>query len=111
MTPTPEQQPEPESEPAMSPLPAIVTPSLMSSVRRHPYLPRNTWYLIAATTLSILNRPDEIQKVYKHALDNGGDHFDVTPSEDEQRSISRRIREALIKSSAVGGVPRVSANL
>jgi len=91
----------------MKSLPAIVTPSLISSIRRHPYLPRNTWYFIAATTLSILNRPDEIPKVYQHALENGGDYFDVAPSEDEQRKISRRIREALIKSSAVGGVPRV----
>jgi hypothetical protein len=92
----------------MNSLPPIITPSLLSSIRRHPYLPRNTWYFIAATTLSILNRPDEIQKVYKHAIDNGGDYFDLTPSEDEQRRISRRIREALIKSSAIGGVPRVS---
>ncbi|KAB5575999.1 AhpD-like protein [Coniochaeta sp. 2T2.1] len=90
----------------MRSLPAIITPSLISSLRRYPYLPRHTWYFIAATTLSILNRPDEIQKVYKHALDNGGDYFDVTPSEDEQRRISRRMREALIKASAVGGVPR-----
>lgn len=92
----------------MNSLPPIITPSLLSSIRRHPYLPRNTWYFIAATTLSILNRPDEIQKVYKHAIDNGGDYFDLTPSEDEQRRISRRIREALIKSSAIGGMPRVS---
>ncbi len=47
--------------------------------------------------------------MYKHAIDNGGDYFDIAPSEDEQRRISRRIREALIKSSAVGGVPRVSS--
>lgn len=107
VTPMSEEQPEPDPA-AMNPLPAIVTPALISSVRRHPYLPRNTWYLIAAATLSVLNRPDEIQKVYKHAIDNGGDYFDTVPSEDEQRRISRRIREALIKSSAVGGVPRVS---
>ena len=91
----------------MHALPAIITPSLISSIRRHPYLPRHTWYFIAATTLSILNRPDEIQKVYKHAVDHGGDYFDVAPSEAEQRKISRRIREALIKASAVAGVPRV----
>lgn len=91
----------------MNSCPSIITPSLISSIRRHPYLPRNTWYFIAATTLSILNRPDEIQKVYTHAIAHGGDYFDVTPSEDEQRSISRRIREALIKSSAVSGVPKV----
>jgi hypothetical protein len=91
----------------MKSLPAIITPSLLSSIRIHPYLPRNTWYFIAATTLSLLNRPDEIPTVYRHAIDNGGDYFDIRPSEDEQRKISRRMREALVKASAVGGVPKV----
>jgi hypothetical protein len=91
----------------MKSLPSFVTPSLLTSIRRHPNLPKNTWYFITATTLSILNRPDEIPQVYKHALDHGGDYYDATPNEAEQLSISRRIREALVKASAVGGLPKV----
>ncbi|KAL2195059.1 AhpD-like protein [Corynascus similis CBS 632.67] len=66
----------------MSSLPVILTPAFLSSIRNHPNLPRHTWYLIAATTLSQLNHHDE------------------------KLRISRRMREALIKAAAVGGVPR-----
>ena len=90
----------------MNPLPAIVTPALLSSLRSHPNLPGHTWYFVAATTLSQLNRPDEIPKVYQHALRHCSSG-DAIPSQDEKLRISRRIREALIKAAAVGGVPRV----
>lgn len=90
----------------MGSLPAIITPVLLSSIRNHPNLPRHTWYFIAATTLAQLNRPDEISKVYQYALRHGPD--DGTPSQDDDKiRVSRRIREALIKAAAVGGVPRV----
>ena len=89
----------------MSSLPAIITPALLSSLRSHSSLPGHTWYLVAATTLSQLNRPDEIPKVYQHALRHGSG--DTAPNQDEKLRISRRMREALIKVAAVGGVPRV----
>ncbi|KAL2268540.1 hypothetical protein VTJ83DRAFT_3386 [Remersonia thermophila] len=84
--------------------PAIITPALLSSLRAHPNLPAHTWYFIAAVTLSQLNRPDEIPKVYLHALRTTPDG--LTPSHDEKLQISRRMREALVKAAAVGGVPR-----
>ncbi|AEO63244.1 uncharacterized protein THITE_2108207 [Thermothielavioides terrestris NRRL 8126] len=90
----------------MSALPGIITPALISSIRNHPNLPAHTWYFIAATTLSQLNRPDEIPKVYQHAVRHGHGPADDVPSRDEQLLISRRMREALIKAAAVGGVPR-----
>lgn len=93
----------------MSSLPAIVTPALLSSLRSHPGLPGHAWYFIAATTLSQLNRPDEIPKIYQHALRHG--LGDTVPSQDEKLCITRRVREALIKAAAVGGVPRVVADL
>lgn len=86
---------------------AIITPSLLKSIRRHPNLPRNTWYFVTATALSILNRPDEIHKVYKHALENGPTHIDTLPNVDEQLRITRRMREALVKAAAIGGLPKV----
>ena len=92
----------------MSSLPPIVTPALLSSIRCHPNLPAHMWYCIAATTLSQLNRPDEIPKVYQYALQHGAGRADVAvPSRNEMLRISRRIREALVKAAAVGGVPKV----
>ncbi|PKS11676.1 hypothetical protein jhhlp_001827 [Lomentospora prolificans] len=87
----------------------IVTPALISTIRRYPNLPRHTWYFVAATTLSIINRPDEIPKIYKHAIDFGQEQADATPNVEEQLAISRRIREAIIKSAAVGGLPKRQA--
>jgi hypothetical protein len=95
----------------MSTIPAIITPTLLNSIKRCPNLPRHTWYLITAATLSILNRPDEIPKVFKHAIELGPDHIDRAPDSEEQLKISRRIREALIKSAAIGGLPKVRLQL
>lgn len=100
------------------PLPAIMTPTLLASIRRHPNLPRHTWYFIAATALTVLNRPDEIPKVYRHAIDNTGpSEEEASPAagaasgspltRDERLAISRRMREALVKTTAVGGLPKV----
>lgn len=85
----------------------ILTPALLAAIRKQPNLPQNTWYFIAATTLSALNRPDELPNVYKHAVEASPDIAEAIPGRDEQLSISRRIREALLKASAVGGMPRV----
>lgn len=89
-----------------------MTPALLSSIRAHPHLPPNTWYYVAATTLSVLNRPEEVPKVYEHALrseagSGSGSCSEKTLGDEEQLSISRRTREALIKASAVGGLPKV----
>ncbi|KAM5363175.1 hypothetical protein ACJZ2D_012140 [Fusarium nematophilum] len=84
----------------------IITPALLSAIRKQPNLPRNTWYFITATTLSALNRPDELPKVLEHAIEAGSDIAEAMPGREEQLSISRRLREALIKASAVGGMPK-----
>ncbi|KAK5018259.1 hypothetical protein LTR39_001083 [Cryomyces antarcticus] len=56
--------------PALPPLPTILTPTLLSSIRTHPQLPQHSWYFIAGVTLSVINRPDEIPNVFNHALEN-----------------------------------------
>ena len=82
-------------------LPSIITPSLLHSLRTYPHLPSYTWYFITGVTLSILNRPDEIPKVFQDALDQA-------PSKhDEQLRVARRLREALVKAAAIGGLPKV----
>jgi hypothetical protein len=90
----------------MSALPSIITPTLLSTVRSYSHLPHHTWYFIAATTLSVLNRPDEITAVYKHAIDHGPGATDCKPAYEEQLKVSRRMREALVKAEAIGGLPR-----
>ena len=93
-----------------SSLPSILTPELLKSIREHPDLPPNSWYIIAAATLTILNRPDEIPKAYEHALDFRRSKTASKADHEHQLKILRRMREALIKTSAVGGVPKVVTN-
>ncbi|KKF95417.1 putative protein C17D11.03c [Ceratocystis platani] len=89
-----------------SALAPIITPTLLSAIRTQPNLPSNTWYFITATALSILNRPDEISSVYKYALSHGPGSFDNSPGDNEKLGMTRRIREALVKSAAIGGLPK-----
>ncbi|RNJ54939.1 hypothetical protein D7B24_009121 [Verticillium nonalfalfae] len=85
---------------------SFITPAFLSSIRNSRSLPRNSWYFITATTLSILNRPDEIPKVFNDAIGRAAGLTDGSPSVDEQLTIARRMREALVKASAVGGLPK-----
>ena len=64
-------------------------------------IPNDTWYIIAAATLCGLNRPDDIVLVFKHAIEG-------TEDLQEQMRIARRIREVLIKSAGISGLPRAS---
>jgi alkylhydroperoxidase/carboxymuconolactone decarboxylase family protein YurZ len=85
----------------------ILTPALLATIRKQPNLPRNTWYFITATTLSALNRSDELPRVLKSAFEEGScASGDSASTHDEQLRISRRLREALLKASAVGGMPK-----
>jgi hypothetical protein len=97
-----------ENMPIPPKLPSIITPKLLSSIRAHPNLPRHSWYFITSVTLSCLNRPDEIGQVWEWAVENGGDkNGGVKMGEDEQLRTVRRIREGLVKSAAVVGLPKV----
>ncbi len=90
----------------MCAIPSIITPALLSTIRTYPHLSHHTWYFKAATTLSILNRPDDIKTVYKHAIGHGLGAADCTPAQEEQLKISRRMREALAKAGVIGGLPK-----
>ena len=94
----------------MSPvsLPAIATPALLGSIRAHPQLPLHTWYFITGVTLSVLNRPDEIPKVFQYAMEKGVDgRADAeAPQPEEQLAIARKMREALVKMAPIGGLPK-----
>lgn len=92
----------------------VLTPALLHSFRSHPQLPKHVWYYVTGVTLSALNRPDEVPAVFSYALENGADaaspvrngaeqHTDV----EEQLYMARRMREGLLKSAAIVGVPKV----
>ncbi|ROW08998.1 hypothetical protein VMCG_02853 [Cytospora schulzeri] len=93
--------------------PTVVTPALLDTLRGQEDLPDDVWYIVVATALAILNRPEEIQTVYKHAIarrdhgerDGQGDGG-VSLADHEQLRITRRLREALLKTSAIGGLPK-----
>jgi hypothetical protein len=94
--------------PPLNRLPAIITPPLLASIRGHPQLPKHSWYFIAGVTLSVINRPDEIPKVFKFAIEHGvGPTENIKPAHPEQLQIARKLREGLIKSAAIVGLPKV----
>lgn len=73
----------------------------LNELRDNPSIPKDTWYFIAAATLTVLNRPDDVALVLNHAIGCIADT-------QEQLRVTRRIREALIKSAAIGGLPKAS---
>ena len=90
-------------------LPPIVTSSLLTKIRSHPQLPPHTWYIISSVTLSALNRPDQIPNIFHSAINQGirPEVNGTVLNHDEQLRIARRLREGLVKSAAVVGLPKV----
>lgn len=90
----------------------LITPELLDTFRSQEDLPEDVWYLVVATCLTVLNRPEEIPAVYKHAVGLGhsrqGLQNGAPLTDQEQLRIARRLREALLKTSAIGGMPKVS---
>lgn len=89
-----------------------LTPRLLDTLRSQIGMPGDMWYAVVATTLCVLNRPEEIQAVYRHAVaaDAGAGAGTAGAVADHARQlrIARRLREALLKTSAIGGLPKVS---
>lgn len=90
--------------------PTSLTPRLLDTLRSQPGMPGDIWYAVVATTLCVLNRPEEIQDVYRHAVvaGAGAGTAGVVADHARQLRIARRLREALLKTSAIGGLPKVS---
>ncbi|POS78638.1 hypothetical protein DHEL01_v202968 [Diaporthe helianthi] len=77
--------------------PPSLTPRLLDTLRTQPGMPGDMWYAVVATTLCVLNRPEDIPDVFRHA---------VAADAAAGVSIARRLREALLKTSAIGGLPK-----
>ncbi|KAI7781217.1 carboxymuconolactone decarboxylase [Diaporthe eres] len=88
--------------------PTALTPRLLDTLRSQPGMPGDMWYAVVATTLCVLNRPEDIQAVYKHAVaaDPGAGTAGTVADHARQLRIARRLREALLKTSAIGGLPK-----
>lgn len=91
-------------------LPPIATPSLLASIRARTFLPPNVWYFVAGVTLSVLNRPDEIPRVFQYAIEKDGipkeNGENGETKHDQQLRVARRLREALVKAAPIGGLPK-----
>lgn len=113
---------------------SILNPQrLLQLYQFHPKL-KNLWYLVAATTFSVANQPQEIPKLYHYAMllcNENANKYRVTlahkttellakdpidrwnainqiylhPSE-SQKTITAKIREALLKTGPLAGLPR-----
>jgi len=77
----------------------IATPRFLTSLRAIQHLPSNSWYYLASVAFAVLNRPSEIPAIYTDALS-----VPSTPRE-SPAVILNRTREALLKASAIGGLP------
>lgn len=80
--------------------PSVIAAKVLANLSNHPNVPPHCWYLVVATALSVLNQPHGIRDVYKYEVDQCG--------EGDSLFVLRRMREALIKASAISGVPKVS---
>ncbi|RVD84839.1 uncharacterized protein DFL_003177 [Arthrobotrys flagrans] len=103
--------------------------TFLTTLRTYPSLPSQTWYYITLVTLSLCNKPELIAPVLSHAFT----HSAIPGSTDaayvkEERAwlarnpgklgrvdeegresalrILRRCREGLVKSGAIGGIPK-----
>lgn len=82
---------------------SILTASRLAKLAQYPLL-ESSWYYVAAATLSVCNRPDEIPVLYKYVLEQNHD-------EKRQAVITSQIREALLKGAALAGLPKTINSL
>ena len=81
--------------------PSSIDTEFLNELRDNSNIPKDSWYFIAAATLTVLNRPENVVLVLSHAIGS-------TTDAKEQLRVTRRIREALIKSASIGGLPKAS---
>ncbi|KAF3912250.1 hypothetical protein AA313_de0201398 [Arthrobotrys entomopaga] len=117
----------------MSPT-ATLSTAFLTKIRTYPSLPSHTWYYITLITVSICNRPELIGSVLSHAFAHSAipgstdaayvkeerawlarNPGKLGRQDDEGREsalrILRRCREGLVKSGAIGGLPKAINSL
>lgn len=107
------------------PLPPIATFPFLKSLHHHPNLPKHTFYFIASVAFSVINRPEEIPRVWEYAVQEaavpGSEREEyvereligaVTPhgNRESALTIHQKLREAILKAAPIGGLPKVLPN-
>lgn len=72
----------------------ILTAQRLRQLASWPHL-EDTWWLVTGAVMTVCNRPEEIGRLYEHAQQ-------VVPDVD----ITAKLREALLKTAALSGLPR-----
>ena len=102
----------------------LLTPPFLTSLRTQPHLPRHTWYFVAGVTLSALNLPQELPALFRYALEHcdgasvqtsggvvGEEKVRAKGEMEERLYVARRMRDALVKSAAIVGLPKVCSGI
>lgn len=77
---------------------SVLTPTRIAHLSSIPHL-ASTWHFIAAATLSVCNRPNDIPILYEYVMKKQS-------SNEEKLLVSRQIRESLLKGAALAGLPK-----
>lgn len=77
---------------------AILNGARLATLAATPGL-AGSWYYIAAATFSVCNQPDEIPRLFEYMLER-------TKGQKEQYEMAQKMREALLKGAALGGLPK-----
>ncbi|RPB01374.1 hypothetical protein L873DRAFT_1827230 [Choiromyces venosus 120613-1] len=108
------------------PLSPIATLPLLRSLHHHPNLPKHTFYFVASVAFSVINRPEEIPRVWKYVVEEaaipGSETEEYVEKEllgnvaplgnrESALTIHRKLREAILKSAAIGGLPKAVNSL
>jgi hypothetical protein len=86
---------------------ALLTPALLSTLRSTPNLPANSWYYLSSVAFALLNHPSAIPAIFSHAVNTTPSTTIPTPDAPHETplEILTKTREALLKASAIGGLP------
>lgn len=84
---------------------SILTPARIKTLSSFSLL-QNNWYYLAAATLSVCNAPSEVPVLFEYIIKN-------IPADDKhaQFESAQKIREAILKSAALGGLPKAINSL
>ncbi|PWW71615.1 hypothetical protein C7212DRAFT_338808 [Tuber magnatum] len=108
------------------PLSPIATLPLLKSLHHHPGLPKHTFYFLASVAFSIINRPEEIPRIWEYVVEEAaipGSEAEeyverelignITPHRNHESALTihRKLREAILKSAAIGGLPKAINSL
>ncbi|TBU39627.1 hypothetical protein BD309DRAFT_416376 [Dichomitus squalens] len=97
----------------------LATPDFLSSLKAlyppdTPNAPSHLWTVVAAVAFSASNAPNAVPAIFSYALDDlvASQHAAATAGDaarEEQLVLARKVREAVLQSGLLSGMPRVSA--